>query len=117
MKLPRAEEAVVPREKVTDYLLSSSHRTGRAKAEFFTRFGFTVEGWWALADALKRHAASCEVEAVQKTAYGTRYTIEGPLETPDGRNPRVRTVWFVEAGGLASRLVTAYPCSRKGRRP
>jgi hypothetical protein len=39
----------------------------------------------------------------------TNYTIEGVLETPDGRNPYVRTVWTVEIGSDAPRFVTAYP--------
>ena len=41
MKLPNLEKAIVPREKIVDYLLSFVHKDGRAKAEFFMRFGFT----------------------------------------------------------------------------
>jgi hypothetical protein len=35
--------------------------------------------------------------------------VSGALETPDGRNPLVRTVWFVGFDDLRPRLVTAYP--------
>jgi hypothetical protein len=40
---------------------------------------------------------------------GTTYLVEGPLETPLGRKPRLRTVWLVETGELAPRFITAYP--------
>ena len=43
------------------------------------------------------------------SAYGTRYAVDGPLETPDGRNPLVRTVWIVDKGSARPRLITAHP--------
>ena len=35
MKLPNVEQAVVEREKITDYLLNPTHRYGASKANFF----------------------------------------------------------------------------------
>lgn len=89
MKLPNHDRALVPREKIVNYLLSPSHRDGRGKAAFFSRFGFTPESWHTLAGALLRHAARHEVAKAEATPLGTRYVIEGELETP--------------------RLATAYP--------
>jgi len=43
MKLPNHEKAVVPKAKITDYLLSLSHRDGCSKAKFFMLFGFSPE--------------------------------------------------------------------------
>ena len=37
MKLPNAEQAVVDREKITDYLLSLTSPDGWSKARFFTK--------------------------------------------------------------------------------
>ncbi len=37
------------------------------------------------------------------------YLVEGPLETPSTRTPRVRTAWLIETGDLAPRFITAYP--------
>ncbi len=56
MKLPNAERAVVPSRKITHYLLSTAHRDGQHKAEFFSSFGFTIEAWEELAAALQNHA-------------------------------------------------------------
>jgi hypothetical protein len=94
---------------LTEYLLSPAHRTGRSKAIFFMSFGFTAEAWETLADALRRHAAEHDVVESEDTPFGTSYTVEGMLATPDGRTPKVRVVWFIEIGETIPRLVTAYP--------
>jgi hypothetical protein len=109
MNLPNAETARIDREKITEYLLSSVHPDGRSKAAFFCTFGFQLERWEVLQDALTRHAANNPVTDVVESRYGTRYVVEGPLDTPDGRSPVVRSVWIMEHGTDAPRLVTAYP--------
>jgi hypothetical protein len=109
VKLPDYEHAVIPERKITAYLLSLTHRDGRSKAAFFTRFGFTLDTWEVLADALHRHAAEHDVAAVEETAFGTSYAVEGSLSAPDGRSPQVRVIWFIENGERTPRLVTAYP--------
>jgi hypothetical protein len=40
MKLPNAENVIIPQRKIVDYLLSPTHRVGRSKADFFTHFGY-----------------------------------------------------------------------------
>jgi len=108
MMLPDRDRARVDRAKITDYLLSLSHPDGRGKAAFFMRFGFKARDWEALADALREVAVRNLVTAVAESAHGTRYTVDGPLHTPDGRAPRVRTVWIVERDSVP-RLITAHP--------
>jgi hypothetical protein len=115
MKLPNHEKAIVPREKIVDYLLSFIHKDGRGKAEFFTRFGFAAEHWEVLAGALKRHAAEHEVNKIEASPFGMRYIIEGDLSTPDERQPTVRVVWFIENESDAPQLATAYPLKGKSR--
>jgi hypothetical protein len=56
MNLPNAERAAVPSRKITHYLLSTAHRDGQHKAEFFRSFGFKLEAWEELASALLSHA-------------------------------------------------------------
>jgi len=115
VRLPNVDAASASERKVRDYLLSPTHTAGRAKARFFARFGFSAEAWRELAAALQRHAAALDVAMAEDTAFGTRYTIEGELESPDGRDPLVRTIWFVDNGETIPRLVTAYPV-RGGKR-
>ncbi|MBP8972301.1 MAG: hypothetical protein KBH93_00385 [Anaerolineae bacterium] len=109
MKLPYSEQAVVPEEKLTTYLLDETHQEGRGKALFFQRFGFSVAQWEVLAQALLAHAHEHQVVKTEGTKFGTRYVVEGALATPVGRRPAVRVVWFIRSGESAPRLVTAYP--------
>lgn len=109
MRLPRHDQAIVPRRKITDYLLSTTHPSGQDKAVFFQTFGFNVDEWELLADALKEHAAVHAVARVETSPFGTRYVVEGAMRTPSGRRPSVRSVWFVDEDGDPPRLVTAYP--------
>jgi len=108
-RLPNEQLAIIDRRKITDYLLASGHPTGRAKAAFFRSFGFTAAAWQRLRDALLDHAHSAAIVSTVDTQFGNKYIVDGPFAAPDGRNPRVRAVWFVEAGEQASRFVTAYP--------
>ena len=92
-----------------NYLLSARHSGGRAKARFFESFGFRAQNWQALRDAVLAHATANDITASHKTRFGTRYEIDGPLPTPDGRAPSVRVVWFVESQENVPRLVTLVP--------
>ena len=111
MKLPNCERATVAREKLTEYLLST-HRRGRRKAAFFTRFGFSSDAWEVLADALRVHACAREVAEATPTEFGTMYRVEGEVDSSDGRQPRVGTTWMVDTGSAQPRFITAYPLGR-----
>ena len=112
MYLPNVRHAEVAESKIVDYLLSATHPEGRDKANFFLRFGFSPDHWEEFADALKRHAATHEVTNTIATLSGLRYQVEGALKSPDGRNPRIRTIWQIDTGSLIPRLITAYPARR-----
>jgi hypothetical protein len=107
MKLPGAESAVVPRRKAEDYLLNCEHPIGGGKAKFFIRFGFRRERWEEFAAALRRHSPENPVADMLQDADGITYVIEGRMNTPSERQPRVRTIWLVETGELAPRFITA----------
>jgi hypothetical protein len=67
MKLPNAISAVVEREKVVDYLLNRAHRYGASKAEFFFKYGFLLDKWEVLAQALLEHGQKHDVVNVTET--------------------------------------------------
>jgi hypothetical protein len=108
-RLPHLDRAVVPEAKIVDYLLSVGHPVGRAEARFLEGFGFRAGNWRALRDALIAHASQYDISASHQTRFGTKYEIDGPLPTPDGRAPVVRVVWFVELQDNAPQLVTLIP--------
>ena len=109
MKLPNADQAVVEQEKIVEYLLNLQHRFGGSKARFFGQFGFSPEEWVVLADALREDGRRSEVSKGKETGFGPHYKVEGGSLCPDGRCPRVRTVWQMDKGQITPRLITAYP--------
>jgi hypothetical protein len=115
MELPNADKAEISQAKIVSYLLSLKHWAGRSKAAFFRKHGFTPEDWRGFAEALGRHAVENAVTSTTKTAYGTRYVVDGPLAAPDGTSLNVRSVWFISEKGVVPRFATAHPLRRKSR--
>jgi len=91
-RLPNGELAIVPEQKITEYLLATEHRRGGSKARFLLRFGFRPEAWRVLEVALLHHAVDGTVVRQQQGIHGVTYAVEAPLRTPDGRDPAFRTV-------------------------
>ena len=114
MRLPNAHLAQVEREKITGYLLAEDPVHSRGKSLFFSSFGFRADHWEAFAAALSTQGGSQDVAEVEGTPFGPRYSVDGILETPDGRNPLVTTVWQVDRGEIHPRLITAYRYRRRG---
>ncbi len=108
-RLANAHLAIIDQRKITHYLLASEHPAGRAKAGFFRGFGFRRSEWRELEKALLEHALTATVVALNETAFGRKYIVDGPLRSPDGRMPQVRAIWFVTVGEIYPRLVTVYP--------
>ncbi|MBI4027293.1 MAG: hypothetical protein HY360_20070 [Verrucomicrobia bacterium] len=109
MKLPNAELATVPEQKITRYLLNPAHPAGGSKASFFLRFGFTMAEWRRLAKVLLRHARENDVVETEETRHGTRFVVDGPLTAPDGTVLNIRSAWYIDPGSNAPRFVTAHP--------
>lgn len=112
MKLPNYQQAIVPKAKIVDYLLSPTHADGWSKERFFIRFGFTQESWYLLAAALYAFAQENNVTGIETSPFGQRYIVEGTLQGLDGRKPWIRTIWFIRTGEAIPRFVTAYPLQR-----
>lgn len=108
MQVPHAESAVVEREKIVGYLLNPQHPDGASKAKFFLSLGFRTEQWEKLAEALRELINRSPTMRTVESIHGRKY-VEGTIQSPGGISPRIRTVWIVDRGRLAPRLVTAYP--------
>jgi hypothetical protein len=59
--------------------------------------------------ALKRHYLENQLTVTPDRFGDVRVTVDAPMAVPDGRAPRMRTVWKVDAGQTFARLITAYP--------
>ncbi len=111
--LPEYETAQIDDRKITSYLLSRTHPDGAAKSAFFESFGFSISDPSGLRNAIVDHVRRNDVTGVRDTAYGQIYEVNGRIRSPDGRNPYVLIVWFVERGTIAPRLVTVVPSSEE----
>ncbi|VAX09557.1 hypothetical protein MNBD_GAMMA26-345 [hydrothermal vent metagenome] len=108
MKLPHAEKALIPSAKIRDYLLSFSHPVGRFKAAFFQSLGYSASDWNLLSEDLRSFLQK-QVHRTEKSEYGCKYEINGPLTGPFNKTAYIVTVWIILDGEERPRFVTAYP--------
>ncbi len=109
MELPNKSKAYVSLEKITDYLLSETHAVGKSKARYFRSFGFDDSCTNELAKALLAIAQNEQIVDSETSLYGTKYIIDGELETPKGVMIHIRTLWIIEKDQDIPRFITAYP--------
>ncbi|MEX2159098.1 MAG: DUF6883 domain-containing protein [Dehalococcoidia bacterium] len=108
MRIPNADAAIIPGEKLRDYLLSRSHPIGRHKATFFAGLGYTEAEWSMLESDLRIQHLDLNVEEVDATRYGRKFMITGILNGPSASALLV-SVWIIRADEDVPRFVTAYP--------
>jgi hypothetical protein len=109
MPIPYADDAVVPVDKVTRYLLDESHPVGGSKAVWFIRHGYDPSSPDALIDDLLAIARSCDDFVEQPFAFGIKYIAVGEATSPTGVTCEILTVWKIETGTMIPQFVTAYP--------
>jgi hypothetical protein len=109
MIVPDAAHCIIDPEKARDYLLNLAHPAGKGKAAFFTAMGFRPSEWELLANALRLLIQHSPITITMTSCHGQKYIVDGPLVTPHGQLPLIRTVWVVDTGTDRPRLVTAYP--------
>lgn len=109
MHLPGREHAYVPQRKLIEYLLSETHAIGKSKAKFFAALGYDQSNADILGRNLLKIAAVGTVTKAVPSAYGTKYVVDGMLETPTVGKVTIRTVWIIENESTDPRFVTAYP--------
>lgn len=117
MRLPRAERATIDPRKVSEYLFNRANPDGWAKGAFFERFGFRAHDSEELAAALLRHGQENPVTHSAATPYGEKWETTGPIISPDGRNPVIRTAWHQNRGEEAPHFVSVSLRRRKYEDP
>lgn len=109
MRLPNYNKATILKEKLKNYVLSETHSTGKFKAKFFRRIGFNETNIDSFVKALRKIAKSEEIKEEIIFEYGTKYILDGRIDSPIGKNVMVRTIWIIEEGQKSPRFVTVYP--------
>jgi len=93
--VPNLDKAVVPATKVTDYLLSETYLNSKHKASLFRPYGFSLDNWQTLEQAVRQHIFDHDVANVESSPFGVRYAVYGAITAADRRSTLVRTVWFI----------------------
>ena len=109
MNLPNRHLAYVHRDKITHYLLNVNHPQGWGKAQEFRKRGYNESNVDTMISDLIGVARSRRVLEVEPTQYGTKYIINGVIQPPVGGDLLVLSVWQIDHGNSAPRLVSAYP--------
>jgi hypothetical protein len=105
-KVPGYQNCTIAPSKIS-YLLTP--RQINDKSKYLARFGFNNQNTQLLEAALREHIQQYDyisqrdildwTQTPPTTVVGHNYVVRGNLQTPDGRNPTVRTVWNVIGGG------------------
>lgn len=107
MKIP--SNAIIPSEKLTEYLLVP--RPKNDKAQFLAQAGFTADRPDELEEAIRLLIATNEAIQDRQDIYGTFYQATGDLVGPDGIL-RVVTVWILRTVDGQYRFITLKPARR-----
>ncbi len=108
MKLKNIEKALIPSEKLQDYLLSPSHPVGRFKSVFFRSLGYSQSESDQLEADIRKILLN-DPEKKEVTPYGKKYIIRGNITGSSKRTAEIVTVWIILNGEDFPRFVTAYP--------
>ena len=104
MKIP--DDAIIPREKLTQYLLVPQRKND--KSTFLAQAGFTQNNPDLLEKAIRELIANNEAIQDRQNAYGVFYRVVGDLHGPEGILATV-TVWIQLTNNNDYRFVTLKP--------
>lgn len=108
MKLPNAEQAIIPEPKFTKYLFGGDNQAGLAKGKAFTsRLGYDAKNWEKLESEIKNRAKLYPATEKLSDQYGTRFEqkmiLYGEKDTP----ANVVVGWIHKPDGTLS-MTSAY---------
>ena len=110
MKLPYRKIAFIPVEKIDNYLLSTTHPTGKHKARVFKAKGYELSNRDlfenTLLDIARNNEVTKTLDSINKGInYGKKFYIDGIIGT-QGRQCHIRTVWQILTNKRKPSLVT-----------
>lgn len=108
-KYVKYDRIEISESKLVGYLLNKNHSVGAHKAVFFESLGYDVENWHNLKDALLVHVETAENIDFIENQFGKKVVIINDLLCKNDKNPKIKSVWFIENNENILNFVTAYP--------
>ena len=109
VKLSNSQNALIAERKLRDYVLSSSHPTGKHKAKFLQRAGYEQKEWVILENDLREQHLTQDAQKKEKNSFGQKFIIKAPLTGPNGVRLMVTSVWIILNNENFPRFVTLIP--------
>jgi hypothetical protein len=108
MRLPGAERARIPTDKLVRYALDAHHPRGQHKARVFvSALGITASDWRYLHDQILDALRDAAVRSTRITPFGVAYEVVVTIDGLNGRSAPVVTTWIIERDG-APRLTSTW---------
>lgn len=105
MKIP--DDAIIPDEKLTQYLLVYKARNDKSK--FLAQAGFTQDNPEQLKASIRSLVASVEAIEDEANEYGIFYRVVGALAGVNGMNLWVVTIWLQRQKDGKFQFITLKP--------
>ena len=108
MRLPGAERATIPTDKLVRYALDPAHPRGRHKARVFaSALGIRTQDWRYLHDQILDALPDAPVRSTRITPFGVAYEVVVEIDGLNGATMPVVTTWIIE-GDAAPRLTSTW---------
>lgn len=108
LKLPNAENVIVPDKKFSHYLFGGDHQKGLAKGAAFTsRLGYDINNWSELQNEITERAVKYPAVYKDNNGYGDRYEQKIVLYGNKGTPANVVVGWLLKPDGSVS-MSSAY---------
>lgn len=105
-RLRNYRNAVIRRERISDYLLNPSK--SRGKAEFLRSLGYNMRSQSRLREDLREGLRSNKARVSEPNRFG-RVHFQVNMEIGINRRAKVVTGWFMNKGDKAPQLATVRP--------
>ena len=105
--LPNYENAVIPFEKFTQYILDPIRSKGKAVA-FEGALGYTIKNADKLIENIRLHLGEYGAREKGDIGYGMTYEVIMELTGENGKKAYVLTAWIFDDATSEIRLTSAY---------
>jgi hypothetical protein len=111
--LPRADKAVIPTEKFTQYVLNPDKDPDKAMA-FSSALGYKLSNADKLIQNIRENIERFNATEKDDLGHGKRYEVIMVLTGANGKRANVLTAWIDDMRTGEIRLINAYVDKRKG---